>query len=72
MNPIVVFDYGAWVARYPEFAQVNEIQAQGWFDDATQFHRNDGSGPVKDAATQLRMLNMLTAHIGRRGGGSCG
>ncbi len=65
MNPIAIFNYGAFVNRYPEFAQTNSIQAQGWFDEATTFHRNDGTGPVRDAATQLRLLNMLTAHIGR-------
>jgi uncharacterized protein DUF4054 len=64
-NPIVTFDYGAFIARYPEFSQTSAVQAQGWFDEATTFHHNDGTGPVADAATQLRLLNMLTAHVGR-------
>lgn len=63
MGVVVSFDYGAWVSRYPEFAQVDEPMAQAYFNEATLYHRNDGGGPVADSTTQTVLLNMLTAHI---------
>jgi hypothetical protein len=63
MRVIVQFDYGRWRARYPEFTQVQPDTAQEYFGEATLHLRNDGTGPVHDAETQFRLLNMLTAHI---------
>jgi Protein of unknown function (DUF4054) len=63
MRVIVQFDYARWIARYPEFAQVQQPTALEYFGEATLYLRNDGTGPVRDAETQLRLLNMLTAHI---------
>lgn len=69
-TPIVVFDYAAWLVRYPEFTAVTEPRAQSFFDEATLFQRNDGTGPISDPAVQLRLLNMLTAHIAQLNAGS--
>lgn len=63
----VSFDYGGWIARYPEFALVNEPTANAYFAEAQIYHDNSGSpyGPT-DATVQLALLNMMTAHIAQR------
>jgi len=72
MGVIVSFDYNLWATRYPEFATacgpsgapfISPALAQLYFDEATMYQANNGAGPVCDSATQLRLLNMLTAHI---------
>jgi hypothetical protein len=69
MGVIVTFDYTAWIARYPEFAQsggtqpVTPAQAQAFFNEATMYLRNDGGGPVNTAAAQSTLMNMVTAHV---------
>lgn len=68
MGVIVNFDYNSWLVRYPEFgvsgAQfVSPQLAQAYFDEATSYQANNGAGPVSDPGLQLRLLNMLTAHI---------
>lgn len=64
MGVIVAFDYAAWLATYPEFTGVvTQDQATSYFNLATTIHRNDGGGPVNNAAQQLSLLNMLTAHL---------
>lgn len=65
MGASVTFDYQVWIHRYPEFKSVAECDAQGYFDEATLYHRNDGGGPVADAGQQRVLLNMLTAHIAK-------
>lgn len=68
MGSQVTFDYGKWSARYPELAGpqgVSDIQAQAFFDEATIYWRNDGTGPATSDALQLTLLNMLTAHIAK-------
>lgn len=65
MGVSVAFDYAAWVATYPEFGYIAEPQAAAYFDIATIYLRNDGTGPVQSAAIQSRLLNMLTAHIAK-------
>lgn len=34
-----------------------------YFDLATQYCRNDGGGPVSKATIQVRLLNLMTAHL---------
>jgi Protein of unknown function (DUF4054) len=66
MGVIVQFNYAQWIANplYAGFAAtVDSDQAQGYFDIATTIHRNDGGGPVNDAAQQLNLLNMVTGHL---------
>jgi len=63
MGASVSFDYATWAARYPEFSSVSAPTAQAYFDEATLYLANDGSGPVNDPTRQLMLLNMLTAHI---------
>lgn len=65
MGAVATFDYAKWTARYPEFASVNSDTAQAYFDEATLYLRNDGSGPIADANVQLTLLNMVTAHIAK-------
>lgn len=66
MGVIATFSYANWVARYPEFASVTEPIATGYFAEASIYHANDGSGPVKDVNVQTVLLNMMTAHIAAR------
>lgn len=74
MGVVVAFNYStpdvpnspAWVLRYPEFASVDEVTATGYWTEATIYHVNDGSGPIKTAEVQSTLLNMLTAHIAAR------
>jgi hypothetical protein len=65
MGVTVSFDYQKWIARYPEFCSIQEPTAQAYFDEATLYLRNDGTGPVSDETQQLVLLNMLTAHIAK-------
>lgn len=60
---VASFNYTVWVARYPEFSGVSSGLAQQYWDEATLYLRNDGSGPVCDVAQRTVLLNMLTAHI---------
>lgn len=80
MSSPITFSYEAWVARYPEFSGVPQTAAQGYFDEATIYLRNDGTSPISTTALQAMLLNMLTAHIAalyaaqsqRNGGGAPG
>ena len=57
----VVFDYQAWVQQFPAFANVNETQAQSYFDYAGLYFANCGWTAALKQAPML--LNLLTAHI---------
>lgn len=63
MGVIVQFNYAKWAATFPQLAGITQPQAQEYFEMATTIHRNDGGGPVTDANQQLRLLNLVTAHI---------
>lgn len=63
MGVIVAFDYNSFTARYPEFIPVPQMLVQAYWTEATIYCRNDGGGPIQDAASQGILLNMLTAHI---------
>jgi len=61
-TPAVAFNYGGWVARYPEFAGVLQERAQLFFNEATLYCANR-LNPVEDLTTLTTLLNMLTAHV---------
>ena len=64
MGIIVQFDYSAWAALFPQFSNVTEQQITGpVFLLAEQYCRNDGGGPVCNAAVQTELLNLMVAHI---------
>ena len=63
MGVSVTFDYNAWVALFPEFTNVTEAAATGYFNMATLYNRNDGGGPVCDATVQAQLMNLMTAHL---------
>ena len=65
MGAIAVFSYPLWKARYPEFGTIPQDLATAYFNEATLYLRNDGTGPVQDTGQQLVLLNMLTAHIAK-------
>ena len=58
-----VFDYNAWVARYPEFRAVPFQQAEAFYVEAALYHDNTTSSPVSDAGQQALLMHMMTAHI---------
>lgn len=60
--PVVVFDYAAWEARYPEFVNVSQGYAQLCFNEATLYCANV-LRIVCDPCVLATLLNMLTAHI---------
>jgi hypothetical protein len=60
------FDYGLWVARYPEFSSVSADMAGMLFEQACLYWRNDGTSPNRDDTgnkSQKIILNCVTAHI---------
>ncbi len=59
--PAVIFNYQAWVGRYPEFANISQTMAQAYFAEATLYLSNQGWIAALPAAPTL--FNMLTAHI---------
>lgn len=64
MSAIATFDYDVWLQRYPEFTgTVDSSTAQELFEEAGIYCNNSGSGRVMDPALQLRLMNMLTAHL---------
>ncbi len=64
MGVIAAFNLPSFVAQYPEFGSVPVATAQSWWNQATLYNANDGSGPIQSMTTQQTLLNMLTAHIG--------
>jgi hypothetical protein len=63
MGVQTAFNYQAWVARFPEFADVAQPLVQEYWNEACIYHRNDGSGPIGDPAVQTTLLNLVAAHI---------
>jgi hypothetical protein len=63
MGVFVAFDYAAWIGLFPQFSYIPQPVAQGFFDAAGLYWRNDGSGPVRTAAHQSLIMNWLTAHL---------
>lgn len=66
--PAVTFDPAAFVARYPEFAAVDEPLLAECFAEAGFYLSNSDCSPVPDLVRRARLLNMLTAHIAYLGG----
>jgi hypothetical protein len=61
MTETVTFSYAAWVARFPEFANVSSTLAQAYWDEAGLYFANQGwTGSLPQAPT---LLNLLTAHL---------
>lgn len=60
--PAVVFNYGNWVARYPEFTAVGAQSAGMYFDESTLYCANR-LNPVPNLTALTMLLYMLTAHI---------
>lgn len=60
--PAVTFDYPSFVARYPEFQNVDEGYAQLCFNEATLYCANV-LGIVCQQTVLATLLNMMTAHI---------
>lgn len=62
---VAVFDYGAWVARFPELSTVTQPAAQNYFDAAGFLLTNSDCSVVQDVTKRLVLLNLLTAHLAK-------
>lgn len=67
---IAVFDYTAWLTRYPEFdgAVSAELAALLFTEAGLIYLNNTDASPVADAARRLLLLNMVVAHLAAIGG----
>lgn len=63
MGAVATFSFIAFAARYREFATLDTTLAESYFAEASLYHANDGTGPVRDPAQQALLMNMVTAHI---------
>lgn len=63
---VATFIFQTWIGMFPEFAQILPQQAQGFFNQACIYLRNDGGSPVTDPGVQTTLLYLLTAHIAAR------
>ena len=59
---IVTFDYAEFIAAYPEFASMTEVQLQNYFDIATGILSNRIGVVVCCKEKLNRMLYLLTAY----------
>lgn len=61
---VVTFDYSAWGAIYPEFAQsVTAPVASNYFDMAGLFLDNTPCSAVVDLTKRTSILYMITSHL---------
>ena len=65
MGAQATFSFSTFALRYPEFTSINPSVLQLYWDEATLYLRNDGSGPVQDPTRQAMLLGMATAHIAK-------
>lgn len=60
---VVAFNFTTFTARYPEFAGLDPMQAQAYFDEAGLYCDNSACNPAFGIGILPTLLNMLTAHI---------
>jgi hypothetical protein len=60
---VLAFDYDEWLTKYPEFSQVPEPQAEGFWLQAGIIFRNDLTSPEWDPVVRRDILDTLTAHL---------
>lgn len=65
MGVQVSFNYGGWLAAFPEFQAIGITQEQADFyvNLSAQYLRNDGQGPVGTVLEQTNLLYLIVAHI---------
>lgn len=70
---VAVFDYAAWIVRFPEFINTPPDRAQAYFDEAALLYLdNSDNSRVPDAPRRLILLNLLVAHLAKLYDGSNG
>lgn len=65
---VAVFNFAAFIARYPEFSAVSPTLLSTLFDESGLYLSNTDCSPVQDITRRTVLLNMLTAHIAFIGG----
>lgn len=61
---VVMFDYSAWIMRYPEFTtSVPQQLAQQYFFEAQLYCDNTPCSIIQNLMQRSVLLNMMTAHI---------
>lgn len=69
MCGVVVFDPVSFVARYPQFANVNAALLQAMFDEAAALYLNNSPmSIVRDLTERAVLLNLIVAHLGTLSG----
>lgn len=64
MGVQVAFSYSNWALLFPQFSNLNETQITTLIlPIAEGYCRNDGGGPVSNAANQTNLLNLIVAHV---------
>jgi hypothetical protein len=63
MGVIVSYSYSAWQAQFPKLASIPTDTVEAYWTMAEGFHANDGSGPVKSAALQTMLMNLMAGHL---------
>jgi hypothetical protein len=65
----VVFDPAAFIARFPQFANVDAALLQAFFDEAAALYLNNSARSiVRDLAERSILLNYIVAHLGTLSG----
>lgn len=66
-TPAVTFTYADWIAQFPDFANVSQAAATGYFNRASILCANDTCNPAfgldGTGGMLLTLLYLLTAHI---------
>lgn len=61
---VAIFDYGAWIAAYPDLAPYVSLGAANtYFALAGTLFANNALSPVCDLSQRLTYLNMIVAHL---------
>lgn len=61
---VATWDYASFQTTFPAFATApTEATLQSYFNMASIWIRNDGTGPVRDPALQQQLMFLLTAHL---------
>jgi Protein of unknown function (DUF4054) len=64
MGVVVTPTYSAWSGYYPSLAPyIDEAAFNNCFNLAQLYQANDGSGPINDPLTAIRLMGLMIAHI---------
>lgn len=62
-TPAVTFDPAAWKAAFPEFTNISDAAATGYFNRACGVFANDVCNPAFPSGQMTNLFNLLTSHV---------